>query len=79
MDDIITIDNEDYIVVDELDYNSNHYIYIISTIKEDKISILKETEENGEKFIESVKEDEVELIMSLFAKKFLEEKEASKN
>jgi len=73
-DDIITIDNEDYVVVDELDYNGKHYIYIISSENEEKISILVETEENGEKYIESIPETEVELIMSLFARKFVEEK-----
>jgi len=73
-DDIITIDNEDYVVVDELDYNGKHYIYIIYLENEEKISILVETEENGEKYIESIPETEVELIMSLFARKFVEEK-----
>lgn len=73
-DDIIKIDDEEYVVVDELDYNEKHYIYIISSENEEKISILVETEENGEKYIESVAENEVELILSLFARKFVEEK-----
>lgn len=76
-EDIITIDNEEYVVVDELDYNDTHYIYVISSEDDEKISILKETEEDGEKYIESAPANEVELLMNLFAKKFLEEKEAS--
>lgn len=73
-EDIITIDNEEYIVVDELLYEGNNYIYVINSENEDKISILMETEENGEKYIESVPEEKIELFMSLFAKKFLENK-----
>lgn len=76
-EDIITIDNEEYVVVDELDYNDSHYIYVISSDNEEKISILKETEEEGEKYIESAPTTDVELLMNLFARKFITEKEAN--
>jgi hypothetical protein len=75
-DDIITIDNEEYIVIDELQYENSKYIYVINSKNEEKVTILKETEENGETYIESVPKDKVELFMNLFAKKFLETKEA---
>lgn len=73
-DDIITIDNEEYIVVDELEYENSKYIYLINSENEEKVTILKETQENGEAYIESVAKDKVELFMNLFAKKFLENK-----
>ena len=72
-DDIITIDNEEYVVVDEMFYDGVKYMYIIGLENEDKISILKETFEDGEPYIESVPKENLELFMSLFAKRFLEQ------
>lgn len=72
-DDIITIENEEYVVVDEMFYEGVKYIYIINANDDNKISILKETEENGETFIESVPKEKIELFMNLFAKRFIEE------
>lgn len=71
-DDIITLDNEEYVVVDEMFYEGVKYLYIISMEDQDKISILKETFENGEPYIESVDKDKLELFMSIFAKRFME-------
>ena len=71
-DDILTINNEEYVVVDEMFYEGDKYIYVIALNDENKISILKETEENNEEYVESISEDRVELFMNLFAKRFIE-------
>ena len=72
-EDVITINNEEYVIVDEMFYEGVKYIYIIGYEDENKVSILKETVENGETYIESVEKDKIELFMNLFAKRFLEE------
>ena len=70
-EDILTIDNVDYVIVDEMFYEGEKYIYVIALEDENKVSILKETEEDGEDYVESIPEDRVELFMSLFAKRFI--------
>lgn len=76
-DDIITIDGEDYVIVDELIHDGNNYIYVINSETGDKVSILKETEENGEKYIESIPSEKIEYFMGLFARKFIKETKAN--
>lgn len=58
MDEIITINNKDFIVVKRFSYNNETYIYVISEDGLDELMLLHETNENGEDIIESINEEE---------------------
>lgn len=57
MDNIITLDGKDFLICTEFDMESVHYIYGIA-LDDDSYVLLKEEIENGEKYVESVKDED---------------------
>ena len=70
-DDIIKLDNEDFLIVDELEYNGRKFLYVQSIKKENDISIVEEYVKNDKTLVKSVEDSMFDLIMSLFSKKIL--------
>ena len=56
MDEFITLNNKEYLIVKRINYNSNNYLYVISTGGDYKVALLKEINQNGQVFVESVKD-----------------------
>lgn len=59
MDEIITLDNRDFVVVNKKTINDTNYIYAIASDGTNDLVLLQEVEENGETFVESVNDKEV--------------------
>ena len=69
MDRIIELDGKEFLICQVLDVNGIHYIYAVST-SEDIYTLLVETTENGEKYVESVTDEKVlNEIMSIIVRK----------
>ena len=58
MEEIITIDNKDFFIVKRFNYNNEKYLYTIAVDETDELMLLKEYDNNGETFVESVNEEE---------------------
>ncbi len=68
MDRIITLDEKEFLICQELDVRGNHYIYAVS-IEKDEYTLLIEKKENGVKTVESVTNpDEISEILMIIAK-----------
>ena len=70
-DEIIKLDNEDFLVVSRLDYDGKSYLYVNSLVNENDYSILEEYEKFGKMVVKSIEDDKYDLIMNLFVKKFM--------
>lgn len=70
-DEIIKLDNEDFLVVSRLDYDGKSYIYVNSLVNENDYSILEEYEKFGKMVVKSIEDDKYDLIMNLFVKKLM--------
>lgn len=69
MDRVIELDGKEFLICQELDVDSVHYIYAVS-IDEDMYTLLTEVEENGINYVESVTDrDVLNKVMSIIAKK----------
>ena len=62
-----TIDDKDYIVVNEIDYNNKHYVYLVNENDTNDIMIRIE---KGEYLEPLEDEKEFEELLNLFIKKF---------
>ncbi len=69
--DVITLDGKDYIIADTVNVDNIHYLYVINEeLGSDDISILKQTNENGEEFIESITDlNEINKVMKALYEK----------
>ena len=66
----ITINNIDFIIVSELDFNGNHYMIALDEKNENSLAVLKHIIENGEERAISVDDDdEFEMVIELFKRK----------
>lgn len=70
-DEIIKLDNEDFLVVSRLDYDGKSYLYVNSLVNENDYSILEEYEKFGKMVVKSIEDDKYDLIMNLFVKKLM--------
>lgn len=69
MSDVIVLDNREFLVAKSRVVNGDKYIYAIANDESGDFTLLKETEENGEKFVASVTDnDEVEAVLKIIAK-----------
>lgn len=70
MDDIIVLDGKEYFIANRINYNNDNYLYVVGEFNGDKeFSVLKETEEFGNVFVESVNDEKlVKEILSQIAK-----------
>ena len=70
MDDIIVLDGKEYFIANRINYNNDNYLYVVGEFNSDKeFSVLKETEEFGNVFVESVNDENlVKEILSQIAK-----------
>lgn len=66
IEDIIQIKNEEYIVMDIVNYNDNTYLYLINNaINKDDVSIIKVKNNNGiEEFVTIEDENEFDYVVS---------------
>ncbi len=65
---VLSIQGKDFIVVDELEYEGEKYYYL--TTEDEEIQIMKEKDNS---MFETVSDEiELEKVMNLFAKVFLE-------
>ena len=65
----ITLKGFDFIIVKELDFNSNHYLIAIDEKGGDTVTILKQKIKDGKEMVESVTDDdELEMIFELLKK-----------
>lgn len=58
MEEILNIDNKDFLVVKRFTYNNITYLYTIATDDSNELALLQEYENNGEVFIKSVNDEE---------------------
>ena len=62
----ITIGGFDFIVVNEVDYNYNHYLLAIDEVGENMITVLKQNFVDGNEVVEAVEDqDELEEVLKL--------------
>lgn len=71
-DEILTLDGEEFVVVDELVYENKKYLYVNSLKNEQDVAILEEYEKDGKKVVKSVEDSKFNTLVNLFAKKIME-------
>lgn len=68
MEEIITLNGKQFLIINEIDIYNTHYIYAHS-IEDSAYTLLRQSIDNNEKYVESVTdEEEFELVMSMIAK-----------
>lgn len=70
-EEIIKLNNEDFLVISRLKYDGKSYLYVNSLVNENDYSILEEYEKSGEMVVKSIDDNKYDLIMSLFAKSLI--------
>ncbi len=67
---VITLNGEDYIIVDTININNTEYLYVINEAEEkEDCTLLKRSAENGILMVESViDEKEIEMVFETMAK-----------
>lgn len=79
IDDIITLTNNDeYLILDVINLDENKYLYCVKIDKDenpmDIYLYLKAIEENGENFVEYIKDDDIlSRVTASFAENFVKE------
>jgi len=69
MEEIIIIDNRDFLIVKNFSYNEKNYIYAISTDGKNDVVLLEEKIVNGEELVESVKNEiEIKQVLNYMSK-----------
>ena len=64
----VTIAGFDFIIVDEVDYNGQHYFLAIDEAGEDTIAVLRQKFEDGKEMVESASEEEINAVLQEVAK-----------
>jgi len=68
MDSIINLNGKEFLICKEIEIYNNHYIYAQS-LEDEKYTLLRQTTENGESFVESISdEEEFEMVLSCMGK-----------
>ncbi len=70
-EEVIKLDNEDFLIVSRLNYEGKEYLYVNSLVNESDYSILEEYEKDGRTVVKSIDDDKYELIMNLFTKNLI--------
>lgn len=70
-EEVITLDNEDFLIVSKMNYEGKNYLYVNSLVNESDYSILEEYEKDGKTLVKSIDPDKYELLMNLFTKKLI--------
>lgn len=66
----INVKGFDFIIVDEVNYNNNHYLLAIDEAGEDTIAILRQSMVDGSEMVESVTdEDELQAVLNILNSK----------
>lgn len=69
MEEIIIIDNRDFLIVKKFYYNEKNYIYAISTDGKNDVVLLEEKIVNGEELVESVRNEiEIKQVLNYMSK-----------
>jgi len=71
-DRFLILNDEEYLIIDEVVDGENKYILVNSMTDERQMAILLEYEENGETMVKSIEQSEYEKILQLFGNKFAE-------
>ena len=65
MDELLTIDNKEFLVTNRFFYNDSTYLYVIATDGTNELMLLKEYDNNGKAFVKSVTdENEIKKALS---------------
>jgi len=71
-DRFLILNDEEYLIIDEVVDGENKYILVNSMTDEREIAILLEYEENGKTMVKSIEQSEYEKVLQLFGNKFSE-------
>ena len=71
-DRFLILNDEEYLIIDEVVDGENKYILVNSMTDEREIAILLEYEENGKTMVKSIEQSEYERVLQLFGNKFAE-------
>lgn len=67
MDDILMLDDTEFLIIKEQVFNNTNYIYAITTDGTNDVVFLKETVSDNEKYVESVTDkEELSKVIELF-------------
>ena len=67
MDDILMLDDTEFLIIKEQLYNNTNYIYAIATDGTNDVVFLKESTIDNEEYVESVTDkEELSRVMELF-------------
>lgn len=62
----ITVQGFDFIIVDEVNYDNNHYLLAIDEAGEDTIAVLRQVMVDGQELVESVTdESELQAVLGI--------------
>ena len=74
IDEIITLDNRDFLIVNRIEHEGIKYLYVIANDKTEDIALLEEIESEGQIYVQSVDDDNrFKTIMSLIANDYIEQ------
>lgn len=65
---VMTIDNKEYLIVNEIEHKGNNYIYLVNPLNELDVMIRKQSKEDKDLYI-PLNEDEFNLANLLLFKK----------
>ena len=65
---VMTIDNKEYLIVNEIEHKGNYYIYLVNPLNELDVMIRKQSKEDKDLYI-PLNEDEFNLANLLLFKK----------
>ncbi|MGN1268593.1 MAG: hypothetical protein ACI4U0_03755 [Candidatus Aphodocola sp.] len=57
MDELLTIDDKEFLVTNRFFYNEKTYLYVIATDGTNELMLLKEYDNNGKTFVKSVTDE----------------------
>ena len=67
MEDILILDNREFLIIKEVSYNDANYIYVVATDGTNDIAFLKESIEDGIKYVTSITDkEELKIVTNLF-------------
>ncbi len=59
MDDIIVLNNREFLILNKINLNGYNFLYVIATDGSNEFTLLNEYEENGKKMVKSVMDPEL--------------------
>lgn len=71
--DIIVLNDRDFLIIERVNYNENSYLYVIATDRSNDITVLEEYINNNKKYVKSVTDsDLIDKVFLLVGEKYKE-------